>query len=74
MYDDSGSIRTFDLYRLFAGWDGGTIHDAFRDFKTRPSHEKDAFCNMAMNHLDNHQIRDLENGFLAQFFAIRLKG
>jgi hypothetical protein len=72
MFDENGQIYTFDVYRLWAGWDGGTIHDAFRDFSQRTHKERDSFCSFAMWFLDNGQIKDIENGFLATFFRVRL--
>ena len=72
VYDGNGKAYTFDVWRLWAGWDGGTIHDALEDFSNRPMAEKDSFCNFLMNHLDHDQLKDLESGWASRFFRARL--
>lgn len=39
-----------ELYCEFAGWQGGTIHQALTDYLARPLAERDRFCNQVFNH------------------------
>lgn len=71
-WDENGKAYTFDLWCMWAGWDGGTIHEAFRYFKDMPMSKKDEFCSFLINALDHNQIKDLENGFASQFTRMRL--
>jgi hypothetical protein len=47
------------LYCEFAGWQGGTIHQALEDFKGRPRVEQDSFCNKVFKYGTNNL--DLSN-------------
>lgn len=73
-WDKNGQIYTFDFWCMRMGWDGGTIHEAFRYFQKMPMHEKDSFCGALADAVGNGQIKDLENGFAAQFTKMRLGG
>lgn len=71
-WTDKGQLDTLDFWCLYAGWDGGTIHDAFRAFASWPMREKDAFCSALIKAIDAGHINDLENGFAATFTRLRL--
>jgi hypothetical protein len=71
-WDENGRAYTFDIWCMWAGWDGGTIHDAFRYFVDMPNDAQDRFCTYLIKCIDNNQVRDLENGFAAEFTRIRL--
>ena len=71
-WDENGKAYTFDLWCMWAGWDGGTIHEAFRYFKDMPMVKKDEFCGFLIKAIDNDQLKDLENGFAVQFTRLRL--
>ncbi len=43
-----------ELYCSFAGWQGGTIHQALQDFAIRPLPEKDKFCNSVFRYGTEH--------------------
>ena len=58
------------IYLRFAGWQGGTLHQALADFKGRTSPEKDRFCNRVMHALDSKNLSDAENA--RPFFRARL--
>lgn len=70
--DEDGTLYTFDLWCEFAGWDGGTIHDALRAFRGLPLHEKDRFCGMLSDAIDKDQLKDLASGWAAEFTRARL--
>lgn len=74
VWDENGQAYTFDLWCLWRGWDGGTIHEAFRYFRQMPMHEKDSFCGFLVDAISKGQVKDLENGFAAQFTRLRLGG
>lgn len=71
-YDESGKIYTFDLWCMFAGWDGGTIHDALRAFEDMPMHKKDEFCGMLIEAIDKDRLKDLASGWAVRFTRMRL--
>lgn len=49
---------TIEIYCEFAGWQGGTIHQALADFVNRPIKEQDKFCTMAMIEMDKKNLQD----------------
>lgn len=71
-WDADGKCYTFDLWCMFAGWDGGTIHEALCYFKGMPMARKDAFCGMLMDAIDKGQLKDLECGWASRFTRLRL--
>jgi hypothetical protein len=73
-WDRDGKAFTFDLWCMWAGWDGGTIHEAFRYFADMPTKRQDSFCGFLVDAIDNDQVKDLGNGFAAKFTRIRLGG
>lgn len=59
------------IYCQFAGWQGGTIHQAYDDFKSRDKKSQDKLCNMLMKAIDNNEL-DLDGMKLAtEFFKLR---
>jgi hypothetical protein len=72
MFDDNGRIYTFDLFRMYAGWDGGTIHDAIRYFKDQTKPWQDGFCTMLMRYVDADLLKDLESGWAREFTRARI--
>ena len=71
-WDKDGRAYTFDIWCMWAGWDGGTIHEAFRYFAELPIGRQDEFCGFLIKCIDNDEVKDLENGYAAQFTRIRL--
>jgi len=61
-----------EQYCEFAGWQGGTIHQAIEDFKARTSKERDAFCNrILVNGTDKLSTPDLKQ--FGVFLTARLE-
>lgn len=71
-WDENGKCFTFDLWCMFAGWDGGTIHEALRYFIDMPKERQDAFCSMLLDAIDHDQLKDLESGWATKFTRARL--
>jgi hypothetical protein len=71
-WDEDDRAYTFDIWCMWAGWDGGTIHEAFRCFRDMPKATQDRFCTYLIKCIDNNQVKDLENGFAVEFTRIRL--
>ena len=71
-WDKNGQCYTFDLWCMFAGWDGGTIHEAIEYFKHMPKDRQDHFCSMLIDAIDHDQLKDLASGWATKFTRARL--
>lgn len=56
-------MTVMDLWCKFRGQQGGTIHATIREFRELPIHEKDRFCGILVDNLqeisDLHHVQDL---------------
>ena len=47
----SEKTNTLELYCKFRGWQGGTIHQAVRDYEALPLEQKHDFCILLVRNL-----------------------